>query len=1308
MPKKRKGRGGKASGRAAKVPEAAKSAPEPEVEEDVKEHSAELEVPDLSDTVEIMMLDDSTSNDGLGNGEYDIKDDSVYDLEQQMSQKMSSSEFDFEEEIPVFKFEKFGAEELHEKVQKIKLEPVEEVKVEAAEEKKAEAVEEMETDVSSSLPEATSTTPENHSKESTPNIRRSTRIKSISKTKQRSHGHGLVRDKEKFLPKATPEEAKPMKVKSRWRHSAEIEQKLSEALPEVEVKAEKGPEEAQEKKEELEKARKEELEQKLKQFLPIRDNIYQCERNVSKDAKKMLCDCFLTPEDMDRGELGCGEDCLNRLLMIECGSKCVVGDRCTNRRFQKYQYSPCRVFNTEKKGLGIMATDTILAGDFVMEYVGEVLNSKQFEVRAANYSKDKNIHYYFMALRSDAVIDATVKGNISRFINHSCDPNAETQKWTVNGELRIGFFATRSIAPGEEITFDYQYQRYGKEAQKCFCEADNCRGWIGEEPDSTDEEEDEEDADDEGSEAEGSAGEADEAEKMPQEAKVPTKPRRKEPKPRTPAVRKTPVRRRRAGKKKRPEILDDPDLDDEIDLLTVTGLKNQAHTLKLSRLMVRAKVLEARRRLLNLLRYGEFPCRRLFLDYHGLRLLSGWMADGAAAESVSFRLELLETLKTLPISNKTVLKETGVLGSVEKWMGLADATPPTDSPSDKSTESPPSESSAAQTPQETPQEQPQEPPLHEVSQETVQASNQEGVAQEKQQPAETVQETTPALPPVPVEDTEALNVSIKDLGKSLLEKWLSLPEVFRIPKKERIEQMKEHEREADLKYMALGLHMDDEARGEENRSNARYKNAKEEPRKIPTEVKRDRVEDQWMSKAQRRRLFAMQAAEQMAVRRRMDEWAHHEFRCSYFGLDPYATPSEDIPSWVDPETGQWFAYDLTEVETPKSYAHIPAPQRPTSINIEDYDLPQLDLPEGWEYALDTKGQIYYYHRKIRICQWETPIRILPLGEQEAARAGSGSEMIEGADEGGDSSTTDTCDSEEEALEKRIARIKSLQKMGIAASVIAKLNLCDPDSEEEMEKPDGEERPGEAARIRCRTRLAEYREISPRREEDKLYSQMEMKRYRETKEKLRRRKEALRKRKLTPGADGVSEEEDKESEEAKKTEDSSAVCDSTSDLLIEKIVLGNSRVDELDEPLMRGERGKQKMQRKKRHLRHKLKSVKKLKTDNPVVDPQDANVLAKKIKDQFKLNIASCIVQHLNPYRKDTCTVGRITNNDDFKHLARKLSHFVMLKELKHCNNVTELTVTESVKQKSREFIRKYMAKFGEIYVKPENEPEYKD
>ena len=63
-----------------------------------------------------------------------------------------------------------------------------------------------------------------------------------------------------------------------------------------------------------------------------------------------------------------------------------------------------------------------------MEYVGEVLDYHQFEKRTKRYDRENLPHYYFMALNSEEIIDATRKGSPSRFINHSCDPNAETQK----------------------------------------------------------------------------------------------------------------------------------------------------------------------------------------------------------------------------------------------------------------------------------------------------------------------------------------------------------------------------------------------------------------------------------------------------------------------------------------------------------------------------------------------------------------------------------------------------------------------------------------------------------------------------------------------------------------------------------------------------------------------------------------------------------------------------------------------------------------------------------------------------------------
>lgn len=54
-----------------------------------------------------------------------------------------------------------------------------------------------------------------------------------------------------------------------------------------------------------------------------------------------------------------------------------------------------------------------------------------------------------------------IQGGLGRFINHSCDPNCETQKWVVRGQLAIGLFTQRDVKAGEELTFDYNFERYG-------------------------------------------------------------------------------------------------------------------------------------------------------------------------------------------------------------------------------------------------------------------------------------------------------------------------------------------------------------------------------------------------------------------------------------------------------------------------------------------------------------------------------------------------------------------------------------------------------------------------------------------------------------------------------------------------------------------------------------------------------------------------------------------------------------------------------------------------------------------------------
>jgi len=121
--------------------------------------------------------------------------------------------------------------------------------------------------------------------------------------------------------------------------------------------------------------------------------------------------------------------------------------------------------------------DDIKAGQFVIEYVGEVISIDDVSERMANAR-----HFYFLTIDSNEGIDASQKGNIARFINHSCDPNCQTQKWWVQGETCVGIFAMRDIPKGSELTFDYQFERLGVAKQRCLCGAAKCRGFLGAAP----------------------------------------------------------------------------------------------------------------------------------------------------------------------------------------------------------------------------------------------------------------------------------------------------------------------------------------------------------------------------------------------------------------------------------------------------------------------------------------------------------------------------------------------------------------------------------------------------------------------------------------------------------------------------------------------------------------------------------------------------------------------------------------------------------------------------------------------------------
>ena len=189
----------------------------------------------------------------------------------------------------------------------------------------------------------------------------------------------------------------------------------------------------------------------------------------------MVCDCSLSE--------GCSENCINRMMFVECDPKyCPCGDECKNCRFQKREYAEVTLMEPkDAKGFGLMTRQALKKGQFVIEYVGEVVNEEEHNRRKVEYRKEGKRHFYFMSIANGEVIDATRRGNLSRFLNHSCNPNCETQKWQVGGELCIGIFALRDVDANTELTFDYHFERDAQQTQRlrCLCGEPNCRGFVG-------------------------------------------------------------------------------------------------------------------------------------------------------------------------------------------------------------------------------------------------------------------------------------------------------------------------------------------------------------------------------------------------------------------------------------------------------------------------------------------------------------------------------------------------------------------------------------------------------------------------------------------------------------------------------------------------------------------------------------------------------------------------------------------------------------------------------------------------------------
>ncbi|RVE67214.1 hypothetical protein OJAV_G00115150 [Oryzias javanicus] len=212
-------------------------------------------------------------------------------------------------------------------------------------------------------------------------------------------------------------------------------------------------------------------------YKKIRSNVYVDVKPFS-GYETTTCNCK-PPENSD--DKGCLDDCLNRMSYAECSpSTCPCGEQCDNQHIQRHEWVQClERFRAEGKGWGIRTKEPLRAGQFIIEYLGEVVSEQEFRSRMMEQYFSHS-GQYCLNLDSGMVIDSYRMGNEARFINHSCDPNCEMQKWSVNGVYRIGLFALKDVNSGTELTYDYNFHSFNTEEQQaCKCGSESCRGIIG-------------------------------------------------------------------------------------------------------------------------------------------------------------------------------------------------------------------------------------------------------------------------------------------------------------------------------------------------------------------------------------------------------------------------------------------------------------------------------------------------------------------------------------------------------------------------------------------------------------------------------------------------------------------------------------------------------------------------------------------------------------------------------------------------------------------------------------------------------------
>lgn len=153
------------------------------------------------------------------------------------------------------------------------------------------------------------------------------------------------------------------------------------------------------------------------------------------------CTCKAT----DKNPCTRSNGCINAAIFIECDDSCPAGHKCQNQKVRNRDNANINIIKTKERGFGAFCTEDIESNTFIIEYIGELINNEELNRRLDRKKNNNEKEYYFLTIQNNLCIDAEFYSNKGRFINHSCEPNCDIRKVTVDGITRIGIFSNQFI-----------------------------------------------------------------------------------------------------------------------------------------------------------------------------------------------------------------------------------------------------------------------------------------------------------------------------------------------------------------------------------------------------------------------------------------------------------------------------------------------------------------------------------------------------------------------------------------------------------------------------------------------------------------------------------------------------------------------------------------------------------------------------------------------------------------------------------------------------------------------------------------------